>query len=47
MNIRKIVVGQLDVNCYIISDGSNLLTIIPFSPHPEDLNSYLLKKDHD
>ena len=23
MNIQKIVVGQLDVNCYIISDGSN------------------------
>ncbi len=28
MNIQKIVVGQLDVNCYIISDGSNSEALI-------------------
>lgn len=28
MNIQKIVVGQLDVNCYIISDDSNSGTLI-------------------
>ena len=28
MNIRKIVVGQLDVNCYIVSDDSNSEALI-------------------
>lgn len=28
MNIKKVVVGQLDVNCYIISDGSNSEALI-------------------
>ena len=42
MNIRKIVVGQLDVNCYIISDdsGSQALIIDP-GDEPEKIIDFI------
>ncbi len=42
MNIQKIVVGQLDVNCYIISDGSNSeALIIDPGDEPERIIEFL------